>query len=63
MGIAKDYVALTDPEWYSYLSARPRVDGVNCRQPHGGRRHSTPLLPDANRRPAAPTTLFPVLAP
>lgn len=37
MGIAKGYIALTDPEWYSFLSAQPRVDEVNFWQPHGGR--------------------------
>jgi len=37
MDIANGYIALTDPEWYSYLSSRPRVDEVNFWQPHGGR--------------------------
>jgi putative restriction endonuclease len=37
LGVARGYMALTDPEWYSYLSARPRVDEVNFWQPHGGR--------------------------
>jgi len=31
------YLGLTDPDWYSYLSAQPRVDEVNFWQPHGGR--------------------------
>ena len=37
MGIAKGYIALTDPEWYSFLSAQIHVDEVNFWQPHGGR--------------------------
>ena len=37
MGVARGYIALTDPDWYSFLSARPRVDEVNFWQPHGGR--------------------------
>jgi HNH endonuclease len=34
---AKGYIGLTDPDWYSFLSAHPRVDEVNFWQPHGGR--------------------------
>lgn len=37
MGAAKGYVGLTDPDWYSFLSAHPHVDEVNFWQPHGGR--------------------------
>ena len=37
MDATKGYIALTDPDWYSYLSARPQVDEVNFWQPHGGR--------------------------
>src|SRR5438552_2020340 len=37
LGVTKGYIALTDPEWYSFLSARSRVDEVNFWQPHGGR--------------------------
>ncbi len=33
----KGYIALTDPDWYSFLSTQPRVDEVNFWQPHGGR--------------------------
>jgi len=35
--IAKGYIALTDPEWYSFLLEQPRLDEVNFWQPHGGR--------------------------
>ena len=31
----RGYVGLTDPEWYAFLSAQPRVDEVNFWQPHG----------------------------
>jgi len=31
------YIALTDPEWYSFLAGKSRVDEVNFWQPHGGR--------------------------
>jgi putative restriction endonuclease len=31
------YIGLTDPDWYAYLSERPRVDEVNFWQPHGNR--------------------------
>ena len=31
------YLALTDPDWYRYLAARPNLDEVNFWQPHGGR--------------------------
>lgn len=33
----RGYVALTDPDWYAYLSAHPHVDEVNFWQPHGNR--------------------------
>lgn len=33
----KGYIGLTDPDWYSFLAAYPRVDEVNFWQPHGGR--------------------------
>ncbi|MHB9004189.1 MAG: HNH endonuclease [Coriobacteriia bacterium] len=33
----RGYIGLTDPDWYAYLSAHPRVDEVNFWQPHGGR--------------------------
>jgi putative restriction endonuclease len=33
---AKGYIGLTDPDWYSFLSAHPRVDEVNFWRPHGG---------------------------
>lgn len=33
----KGYMGLTDPDWYSFLSAHPRVDEVNFWQPHGNR--------------------------
>lgn len=33
----RGYVGLTDPDWYSFLSTRPRVDEVNFWQPRGGR--------------------------
>jgi putative restriction endonuclease len=35
--MAKGYIGLTDPDWYSFLHAHPRVDEVNFWQPHGGR--------------------------
>jgi putative restriction endonuclease len=31
------YIALTDPDWYKFLSRQPRVDEVNFWQPHGNR--------------------------
>lgn len=31
------YVGLTDPEWFSFLAAHPKVDEVNFWQPHGSR--------------------------
>jgi len=34
---AKGYIALTDPDWYSFLRSCQRVDEVNFWQPHGGR--------------------------
>lgn len=37
MEAERGYVGLTDPEWYAFLSAHPRVDEVNFWQPHGGR--------------------------
>jgi putative restriction endonuclease len=37
LDIVHGYVGLTDPDWYSFLSAQPRVDEVNFWQPHGGR--------------------------
>ena len=35
--MTRGYVGLTDPDWYSFLQTRPRVDEVNFWQPHGGR--------------------------
>lgn len=32
---SKGYIALTDPDWYRYLSTRPHLDEVNFWQPHG----------------------------
>jgi putative restriction endonuclease len=37
LDVANGYIALTDPDWYSFLHAHPRVDEVNFWQPHGGR--------------------------
>lgn len=37
MDPGRGYVGLTDPDWYKYLSAHPRVDEVNFWQPHGNR--------------------------
>ena len=37
MEAGKGYIGLTDAEWYSFLSAHPRVDEVNFWQPHGER--------------------------
>ena len=37
MDAHKGYIGLTDPDWYHFLSAQPRVDEVNFWQPHGGR--------------------------
>lgn len=34
---AKGYIGLTDPDWYTFLSAQTCVDEVNFWQPHGGR--------------------------
>jgi len=31
------YIGLTDPDWYSFLQARPKIDEVNFWQPHGER--------------------------
>ena len=36
MNTNNGYVGLTDPDWYSFLSAQKRVDEVNFWQPHGG---------------------------
>lgn len=36
MGGTKGYIALTDPDWYRYLSSRPQLDEVNFWQPQGG---------------------------
>lgn len=33
----RGYIGLTDPDWYSFLCAHPRVDEVNFWQPHGNR--------------------------
>ena len=35
--LVNGYVALTDPDWHSFLRSVPRVDEVNFWQPHGGR--------------------------
>ncbi len=35
MDTTKGYIALTDPDWYQYLSSQPRLDEVNFWQPHG----------------------------
>ena len=35
MDTTKGYIALTDPDWYRYLSTRPHLDEVNFWQPHG----------------------------
>lgn len=37
MEAQKGYIGLTDPDWYAYLSAQPRIDEVNFWQPHGSR--------------------------
>ncbi len=37
MNALNGYIALTDPDWYSYLRNCKRVDEVNFWQPHGGR--------------------------
>jgi len=37
LDVAKGYIGLTDPDWYSFLLSHPRVDEVNFWQPHGGR--------------------------
>lgn len=37
MNEQKGYIALTDPDWYSYLSKKTQIDEVNFWQPHGGR--------------------------
>jgi putative restriction endonuclease len=37
MDAQRGYVGLTDPDWYAFLSAHPRVDEVNFWQPHGSR--------------------------
>jgi len=35
VGVEKGYIALTDLDWYRYLSCRPQLDEVNFWQPHG----------------------------
>jgi putative restriction endonuclease len=35
--LRRGYIGLTDPDWYTFLSAQPRVDEVNFWQPHGNR--------------------------
>lgn len=37
MDVKTGYVGLTDPNWYSFLQSRPKVDEVNFWQPHGNR--------------------------
>ena len=37
MNMLRGYIGLTDPDWYAFLSARPRIDEVNFWQPHGSR--------------------------
>jgi putative restriction endonuclease len=37
MNLSKGYIGLTDPDWYEFLSAKPKVDEVNFWQPHGNR--------------------------
>lgn len=37
MDIERGYVGVTDPDWYDYLAAQPRIDEVNFWQPHGNR--------------------------
>lgn len=38
MEAQRGYIGLTDPDWFAFLSAHPRVDEVNFWQPHGGRK-------------------------
>jgi hypothetical protein len=38
MNLSKGYIGLTDPDWYEFLSVKPKVDEVNFWQPHGTRR-------------------------
>jgi len=40
MNLGRGYIGLTDPDWYAFLAACPRVDEVNFWQPHGNRRFS-----------------------
>lgn len=35
MSSTSAYLALTDPDWYTYLESQPRLDEVNFWQPHG----------------------------
>ncbi len=37
MEVGTGYIGLTDPDWYSFLAAKPHIDEVNFWQPHGGR--------------------------
>lgn len=37
MDAGRGFVGLTDPDWYSFLSAQPQIDEVNFWQPHGNR--------------------------
>ncbi|HMO41556.1 MAG TPA: HNH endonuclease [Kiritimatiellia bacterium] len=37
MSFETGYVGLTDPDWYSFLQSRSKVDEVNFWQPHGDR--------------------------
>ena len=37
MDAQRGYIGLTDPDWYTFLSAHPHVDEVNFWQPHGTR--------------------------
>ena len=37
MDLGNGYIGLTDPQWYSFLLDKPRLDEVNFWQPHGNR--------------------------
>lgn len=37
MDAERGYIGLSDPDWYDFLAAHPRVDEVNFWQPHGNR--------------------------
>ncbi len=37
MDVERGYIGVTDPDWYEFLAAHPRVDEVNFWQPHGNR--------------------------